>query len=374
MERLGSWSVNLAGLERLAAERLEPQAYDYYRSGAGDELTLDRNRAAFARIELLPHVLRDVSEVAIGTELLGAATTPVVVAPTAFHCLADERGELASSAGAAAADAIFCLSSLSNTPIEEVTAAAPEGARLWFQLYVFKDRGLTRSLLERAEASGYEAIVLTVDAPILGRRERDVVNGFSLPPHLTIACVGDAVTGEIGESGLAAYFASQLDPSLDWADLEWLVRNTSLPVLVKGVHRADDARRAVEAGVRGIVVSNHGGRQLDTVPATVEMLPAIAAEVGADVEVLVDGGIRRGTDVLKALALGARGVLLGRPVLWGLAADGERGVRRTLRMLQAELREAMTLCGVASPAEIAPELIAPAGPPGGPATGIRLGQ
>lgn len=358
---MSSWSVNLAGLERIAAQRLDPQAYDYYRSGAGDEVTIARNRSAFESIELLPHVLRDVSAVSIETELLGRPATPVLAAPTAFHRLADERGELASSAGTAAAGAIFCLSSLSNTSIEDVAAGLPEGARWWFQLYVFKDRTVTASLVERARSAGCEAIVLTVDAPVLGRRERDVANGFSLPPGLSIACVGDAVIGEVGESGLAAYFASQLDPALTWGDLEWLVAASGLPVFVKGIHRADDARRAVSAGATGIIVSNHGGRQLDTVPATIEMLPAIAAEVGAEAELLLDGGVRRGTDVIKALALGARGVLLGRPVLWGLAAGGEEGVRRTLRMLQEELREAMALCGAASIGDIGPELIRPAG-------------
>ncbi len=351
------WPLNVAGLEAIAAERLEPQAYDYYRSGAGDEITITRNRAAYERIELLPHVLRDVSEVDLGIELLGSPTTPVLVAPTAFHGLADERAELASAAGAEAAHAIFCLSSLSNTRIEEVGSAASDEARLWFQLYVFRDRVLTASLIERAEAAGFEAIVLTVDAPVLGRRERDIANGFSLPPELTIACVGDHVDAPAGTSGLAAYFASQLDASLDWSDLEWLVSETKLPVLVKGVHRADDAARALAAGARGVIVSNHGGRQLDTVPATIEMLPAIAEEIGGRAALLLDGGVRRGTDIVKALALGADAVLVGRPVLWGLAAGGDEGVRRTLRMLQEELREAMALCGAARVDELGPELI-----------------
>jgi len=357
MESSSPWPLNVAGLEPIAAERLEPQAYDYYRSGAGDEITIARNAGAYQRIELLPHVLRDVAEVDLGIELLGSPTTPVLVAPTAFHGLADEGAEVASAAGAEAAGAVFCLSTLSNTPIETVAAATGPDARLWFQLYVFRDRGLTASLVERAEAAGFEAIVLTVDAPILGRRERDIANGFSLPPHLSIACVGDAVPGDVGTSGLAAYFASQLDPSLDWSDLEWLVSKTSLPVLVKGVHRADDAAQALAAGARGVIVSNHGGRQLDTVPATIEMLPAVAEAVGGRAALLVDGGIRRGTDVVKALALGADAVLVGRPVLWGLAAGGTEGVRRTLRMLQEELREAMALCGAARVGDLGPGIV-----------------
>lgn len=347
--------LNLSELEAAAAERLDPMAYDYFRSGAGDEITLERNRAAFAELRLLPHVLRDVSEIDLSTELLGtSASTPVVVAPTAFHGLADPAAEGATARGAGEANVIFCLSSLSNTTLEKVAEA---GGRRWFQLYVFKDRGLTRELVQRAEAAGYEAIVLTVDAPVLGRRERDVRNAFALPDHLTIACVDDAVGAAAGESGLAAYFASQIDPSLDWADLEWLVDSSALPVAVKGVHRADDAVLAAECGAEGVIVSNHGARQLDTVPATIELLPPIAEAVGEQIEVLVDGGIRRGTDVVKALCLGARGVMVGRPILWGLAVGGEEGVRRALQMLDAELREAMALCGVSTPAELSPELL-----------------
>ncbi len=354
---MSEWPLNLVELEALAAEALEPMAYDYYRSGAGDEISLMRNRAAFDDIRLLPHVLRDVSEVSPETTLLGSPTSmPVAVAPTAFHGLADQKAEIATATGAAAADAIFCLSSLSNTALEAV-AANP--GRRWFQLYVFKDRGLTRNLVERAEAAGYEAILLTVDAPVLGRRERDIRNAFSLPEHLTIACVDDPVKAPEGESGLAAYFASQLDPGLTWTDLEWLVETSGLPVAVKGIHRADDAGRAVDAGAAGVIVSNHGARQLDTVPATIEMLPAVADAVAGRAEVLIDGGIRRGTDVVKALCLGADGVMVGRPVLWGLAIDGEAGVRRTLNMLRLELREAMALCGAAVLDDLSAELIAP---------------
>lgn len=358
MSEPAAWPLNLAELEAPASERLDRNAYDYYRSGAGDELTLGRNRAAFAEMQLLPHVLRDVSDVSLETTLLGSETSmPVVVAPTAFHGLACPEGEIATARGAAAADAIFCLSSLSNTRPEEV-AAAVEAPR-WFQLYVFRDRGLTRDLVQRAEAAGYGAILLTVDAPVLGRRERDVRNGFELPPHLTIACVEDPLEAPAGESGLAAYFANQLDPSLTWSGLEWLVETSGLPVVVKGVHRADDAMRAVEAGAAGVVVSNHGARQLDTVPATIEMLPAVADAVAGRAEVLVDGGIRRGTDVVKSLCLGADGVMVGRPILWGLALDGDAGVRRVLNMLRLELREALALCGVAAVGELSAELIAP---------------
>lgn len=354
----GSWPLNLTELEAPAAERLDRNTYDYYRSGSGDEITLGRNRAAFDELRLLPHVLRDVAEIDLATTILDTpASMPVVVAPTAFHGLANPEAECATARGAAAADAIFCLSSLSNTPLEAV-ADGGAGER-WFQLYVFRDRGLTRDLVARAEAAGYKAILLTVDAPVLGRRERDVRNGFELPEHLTIACVDDPVDAPAGESGLAAYFASQLDPSLTFADLEWLVETSGLPVVVKGVHRADDAAAAVESGAAGVVVSNHGARQLDTVPATIEMLPAVADAVAGRATVLIDGGIRRGTDVVKALCLGADAAMVGRPILWGLALDGEAGVRRALNMLRLELREALTLCGADSPSALSAELIAP---------------
>ena len=350
--------VNLLELEAAAAEALDPLARDYYRSGAGEELTLARNRAAFAEIELLPRVLVDVSAVEAATTVLGTDLPhPITVAPTAFHCLADPEGEAATARGAAAAGALMCLSSLSNTPMEEV-AAACEGPR-WFQLYVFRDRDVTRDLVARAEAAGYGAIVLTVDAPVLGRRERDVRNEFELPEGLAIACVPDgAVDAPAGQSGLAAYFATMLDASLDWSDLEWLTSNTSLPLAVKGVHRPDDAERAVESGAAGVVVSNHGGRQLDTVPATIEMLPAIAEAVAGRADLLLDSGVRRGTDVVKALSLGAGAVMIGRPILWALASGGADGVHRAIEMLVAETREAMTLCGARSLAELGPELIA----------------
>lgn len=351
--------LNLLELEAAAAKVLDPLAYDYFRSGAAGELTLARNCAAFAETELLPRVLVDVSAVDLSTEVLSTPMAhPIAIAPTAFHRLADPEGECATARGAADAGAPMCLSSLSNTPMEEVAAAAPGGDR-WFQLYVFRDRGVTRDLVERAEAAGYAAIVLTVDAPVLGRRERDVRNEFELPAGLSIACVPNGEVGApAGQSGLAAYFATMLDASLDWSDLEWLVASTRLPVAVKGIHRPDDAERAIEAGAAAVIVSNHGGRQLDTVPATIEMLPAIADVVAGSADVLLDSGVRRGTDVVKALALGASAVMIGRPALWGLAIGGADGVRRTVELLVAEVGEAMTLCGARSVDELGPDLLA----------------
>jgi 4-hydroxymandelate oxidase len=356
--------LNLFEFEALAREKLDPMAYDYFAGGAGDEVTLRANRAAFERIRLLPRVLVDVGERDLTTTVLSRPVSfPVLIAPTAFHRLAHPEGELATAKAARDAGTVMVLSSLSTTPMEEVAAV---GGERWFQLYVYRDREVTRELVARAEAAGYTALVLTVDAPYLGRRERDVRNSFTLPAGLRVANVAGRGYGglarEAGTSGLAAYFATMLDPTLTWRDLEWLVAITSLPVVVKGVHRADDAERAVAHGAAAVVVSNHGGRQLDTVPAGIEMLPAVAEAVGGRVEVLVDGGIRRGTDVVKALALGARAVLLGRPVVWGLAVGGAQGVAQVLELLRAELDLALALCGCRSVREVDRGLVAFAPP------------
>ena len=354
--------LNLRDLEQLAGERLDRFAWDYYASGADDEVTLRENVAAFARIALHYRVLVDVARRDAATTVLGQPVAmPVLVAPTAFHRLAHPDGELASVAGAGDAGTIFILSTLSNTRVEDVVAAAH--GPVWFQLYVYKDRGATEALVRRVEAAGVRALVLTVDAPLLGRRERDVRNCFALPAELRVENLGgtgfELVPGAIAESGLAAYFASLLDPSLSWKDLAWLRGITKLPIVIKGVVRADDARRAVDAGAAAIVVSNHGGRQLDHSPATIDVLPAITAAVGGAVEVLLDGGVRRGTDVIKALALGARAVLVGRPVLWGLATGGREGVAAALAILRRELDLAMALCGCPDVASIDRGLVDP---------------
>ncbi|MBK9036718.1 MAG: alpha-hydroxy-acid oxidizing protein [Myxococcales bacterium] len=352
--------IELADLERLARARLTDVAWGYYASGADDELTLGRNAAAYRELVLHYRVLVDVAQRRLATTVLGQPVElPVLVAPTAFHRLAHADGELATARGAGAAGTVMILSTLSNTPVEDVVAAA--AGPVWFQLYVYRDRGRTEALVRRVEAAGCQALVLTVDAPLLGQRVRDVRNRFSLPAGLDLANVdGDVVaarTGEIAESGLAAYFAALLDPSLSWRDVAWLRGVTRLPIVIKGVVRADDARRAVDAGVAAVVVSNHGGRQLDTSPATIEVLPAVAAAAADAVEVYVDGGVRRGTDVVKALARGARAVLIGRPVLWGLAVDGADGVATALAILRRELDLAMALCGCPDLAGITPDLL-----------------
>ena len=353
--------INLADFEALAAEKLSKMAYDYYASGAHDEVTLRENCAAFARIRLAYRVLVDVSARDQGTTVLGQRLAmPVMIAPTAFHKMAHPDGELATARAAATAGTVMILSSLSNTAVEEVVLATT--APVWFQLYVYKDRGATEALVKRVEAAGCRALVLTVDAPLLGRRERDVRNRFCLPEGLEVRNMTErgygAVSAHPTDSGLASYVASMLDPSLSWKDVAWLRSITRLPVLIKGIVRADDAVRAADAGVQGIVVSNHGGRQLDTAPATIEVLPRIVDAVAGRVEVLVDGGVRRGTDVIKALALGARAVLLGRPILWGLASAGQDGIAAVLGLLKSEIDEAMALTGSARIADVTRDLIA----------------
>jgi 4-hydroxymandelate oxidase len=355
--------VNVFDLEAIAREKLTPEAYAYYAGGAQDEVTLRENRAAFDRLALAYRVLVDVSRRDPATAVLGQPVAfPVLVAPTAFHGLATPDAEVATARAAGAAGTVMIVSTLANTPLEQVVAAT--SGPVWFQLYVYRDREATAGLVRRAEAAGCRALVLTVDAPLLGRRERDVRLGFNLPPGLAVANLLPEGYGElppaITDSGLAAYFVSLLDPSLSWRDVAWLQSLTDLPILVKGIVRPDDALRAAEAGAAGIVVSNHGGRQLDTAPATIDVLPEIAdalAARGHRIEVLMDGGVRRGTDVLKALALGARAVLVGRPVLWGLAASGQAGAEWVLRHLRDELDLAMALAGTPTVADITRDLV-----------------
>jgi 4-hydroxymandelate oxidase len=358
--------LNLHELEALARARLPQPAWDYYAAGADDELCVRRNCSAFAQIALHYRVLVDVAARDLATTVLGERVAlPILVAPTAFHRLAHKDGELATVRGAGDAGTIFTLSTLSNTAVEDVVAAA--SGPVWFQLYVYRDRGATEALVQRVEAAGCRALVLTVDAPLLGRRERDVRNNFALPPGLGVENLLPAgyarLSPQTGESALAAYVADLLDPALTWETVTWLRSVTKLPLLVKGIVRADDAVRAIEHGAAGIVVSNHGGRQLDAAPATIEVLPRIAdALAGRDATILLDGGVRRGTDVIKAIAYGAQAVLVGRPVLWGLAAAGREGVAAALGALRRELDLAMALCGCPDVASIARDLVEPAVP------------
>ena len=353
--------INVFDYEKAASAKLQKVVYDYYASGAHDEITLRDNHAAYDRIKLKYRVLVDVSRRTLSTNVLGEQVSmPVLVAPTAFQRMAHPGGEVATVRAAGAAGTIMVLSTLSNSSIEEVVSAA--SGPVWFQLYVYKDREATAGLVHRAEAAGCKALVVTVDAPLWGRRERDVRNRFQLPEGLSVKNLMPAgkeqFPKEVADSGLAAYMADMIDQSLTWNVVEWLRSITHLPVLIKGVIRADDAVKAVDHGAAGIIVSNHGGRQLDTAPATIEVLPEIVSAVADKIEVLIDGGIRRGTDVAKAIALGAKAVLVGRPILWGLAVDGKQGVSRVLEMLRSEFDLAMGLCGCSSVNQIQSDLIA----------------
>lgn len=339
--------LKVADYEALARERMQPAAYDYYAGAAGDERTLDENRRAFDRIVLRPRVLVDVSKVDVSTTVLNhRIELPVMLAPTAFNRLAHPDGELAAARAAGGSGTIMVASTLSTCSLEDVAAAAT--GPLLFQLYVYKDRELTRELVRRAEAAGYRAIVLTVDTPVLGRRERDVRNRFALPEGISMKNFEAAMTDATRwgpHSSFASYVHDLFDTTLTWSAVEWLRGQTRLPVLLKGIMTAEDASIAVDAGVDGVIVSNHGGRQLDGVAAAIDALPEVAEAAAGRIEVFMDGGVRRGTDVLKARALGARAVLIGRSYLWGLAADGEEGVRGVLGILRTELQLAMALAG-----------------------------
>jgi 4-hydroxymandelate oxidase len=355
--------LDLEALEAAARSLLDPGVYDYIAGGADAERTLADNLAAWSRLRLRPRVLRDVSRVSTATTLLGREVqAPLMVAPMAYHRMVHPDGEAASAAGAGAAGALYVLSTQATMSIEEVAAAAPDAAR-WFQVYVVRDHGWTAELVARAAAAGYRALVLTVDVPLLGNRLRDLRNDFRLPTGLEPANAPPASPGRQRELAVDVIAqAGQFDPSLTPETIGWLAERSGLPVVVKGVLRGDDAVACLDAGAAGVVVSNHGGRQLDTVVATADALAEVAEAVGNRAEVYVDGGIRRGTDVLKALALGARAALVGRPVLWGLAAGGAAGAGRVLSALAGELRLAMALCGAVEPGELTPDLIAAAGP------------
>jgi len=350
--------VDLAAIEQEARGRLDPAIYDYVAGGADGELTLADNLAAWARLRLRPRVLRDVRRVDTATTLLGTrVATPILVAPTGYHGLVHPEGEAATAAGAAAAGSLMVVSTQANRPLEEVAQRAP-GAPRWFQVYVHVDHGFTEELVGRAAAAGYSALVLTADLPVLGNRLRDVRNRLQFPPGMVL---GNAVERYgTGGADVVAH-ASRFDAGLEPATIGWLRDCSGLPVLVKGVLRGDDAEAFVAAGAAGIVVSNHGGRQLDTALAAGDALPEVVAAVDGRVAVLVDGGVRRGTDVVKALCLGASGALVGRPVLWGLATGGAEGVRAVLLGLHEELLRAMALCGAVSLAELTPDLVARSG-------------
>jgi len=338
--------VNVWDYEALAAERLEPGAHGFFAGGAGDELTLRWNVEAFRRWQLRPRVLVDVAACTARTTVLGhELSMPLLVAPVAFQRIAHPDGEVGMARAAAAAGTVLCLSTMSTTTPAEV---AQTGAPRWFQLYVFRDSGVTRELVRQAADNGYTVLVLTVDAPALGRRERDFHTGFRIPPEIVVPALGRGGLTPVETFAL-------MSSSVSWRDLERLAEESGLPVVVKGVQTREDAALACEHGAAGIVVSNHGGRQLDGVCATIDALPEVVEAAAGRIPVLVDGGIRRGTDVVKALALGAQAVLVGRAPLWGLAAAGAAGAQHVLELLRDEILLALKLVGCPSPADVSRE-------------------
>jgi L-lactate dehydrogenase (cytochrome) len=372
-------AADIDDLRAMARRRLPGGVFDYIDGAAEDETTLDRNRRAFLQATFHPRVLIDVSRIDPSTELFGERLPlPLLLAPTGFTRIAHPEGELAVARAAARRGIPYSLSTLATRSIEEVAAVEPTGPR-WFQVYMWRDRGMVRSMVERAEGSGYRGVLLTVDTAVFGRRERDVRRGFTLPPKVGLQTLFDGVrhpawsldllrndpitfanvAGDATRDGstavsLSDFINEQFDASISWRDLEWLASITRLPILLKGVVSGADAKAGADAGVAGIVVSNHGGRQLDGAPATLEALPGVVEAVGDRLPVLLDGGVRRGRDVVAAVALGAAGVFIGRPYLYGLAVAGERGVDHVLQQFDAGVRRTLALLGRTSFGELHP--------------------
>jgi L-lactate dehydrogenase (cytochrome) len=377
-------TASVADLRAIAQRRLPRGVFDYIDGAAEDERTLAANSAAFAAVTFRPRVLRDVGQVDPSTTLIGRPLPlPLVLAPTGFTRIADPDGELAVARAAARAGLPYTLSTLSTRSIEEV-AAASAGPR-WFQVYVWRDRGLVKEMIGRAAAAGYEALVLTVDTAVLGRRERDVRRGFSLPPKIGLGTLVDGAVhpgwtwrflrsepirfANVQESAgvgdgttavtLSDYVNTQFDPGLSWRDVEWMRSEWRGPLVLKGIQTVDDARLAAGAGVEAIALSNHGGRQLDSAPAPLDLVAPVADAVGDRLEIICDGGVRRGSDIVKAVALGARACMAGRAYLYGLGAAGERGVDHVLGLLDADVRRTMALVGASGVAELGRELVDP---------------
>ncbi len=356
---MSSEIVCLTDFEPLAKQKVSPMAWEFFNGAVADEITMRWNLEAYRSIRLKPHCLVDVSHLDTRVTLFGHEHPfPVILAPTAYHKLAHSEGEIATARGAGAAGATMIISTVATTSVEDIARAAK--APLWFQLYVQRDRGFTRELVQRAEAAGCTALCLTVDTPVVGARNREMRAGFSLPAGMDLPNLRglkldgvDVSTGGAGHTARGGSIYSAIsDPSLSWKDLDWLLSFAKVPVLTKGVLNPDDADRAVKAGVRGIMVSNHGARNLDTVPATVHALPGVVEKVAGRVPVIVDGGVRRGTDVLKAIALGASAVMIGRPYLYGLSVAGDAGVAKVLEILRLEFQMAMALTGRTTVADI----------------------
>jgi 4-hydroxymandelate oxidase len=355
-----TWPVNLDDFEAAAKAGLTPAAYAYIAGAAGDELTAARNREAFAEIRLKPRILIDATRLDTSTEILGHKLDfPILLAPVAYQKVAHPEGEVATARGAGMAGALLIVSTLATVALEKVAKAA--AGPLWMQLYVNPDRGFTREMVRRAEEAGYSALCLTVDSPIFGARNREQRVGFRLPPGVRL----ENLTGLGFEVQTTPHATTDgvhspiVDPSLGWKDIDWLCSFAKIPLVLKGILSPEDAQLAVDHGAAAIIVSNHGGRNLDTVPATIEALPGVASATRGRIPVLLDGGIRRGTDVLKALALGAQAVLIGRPYAWGLAVGGAEGVAQVVRILRDEFSAAMALCGTPNLERIAREVLWP---------------
>jgi len=375
-------AADVGDLRRIAKRRLPRGVFDYIDGGAEDEVTLRANTISFRRIGFRPRVLRGVGGVDPSTTLLGEPLSfPLVLAPTGFTRIADPDGELAVARAADRAGLPYTLSTLGTRSIEEV--AAVSAGRLWFQCYVWRDRGLVKEMVDRAATAGFETLVLTVDTVVQGRRERDVRHGFTLPPTIGIDTLVDGVLHpswtwsfvraepikfanvvgkEVGDGSdpisLADYINTQFDPSLSWRDLDWLRGAWSGPIVIKGIQSVDDAKLAAEVGVEAIALSNHGGRQLDGAPAPIDLVAPVADAVGDQLEIICDGGVRRGSDIVKAVSLGARACMAGRAHFYALGAGGERGVDHVLRILDADVRRTMALVGVGTVSELTPDLVA----------------
>lgn len=355
-EQADAGPVNLNDFELIAREKLPHASYEYFAGGAGDEITLRENRLAFERISLVPRVLRGGRERSSATTVLGVPINfPALIAPIAYQQVADPEGEVATARAAASAGTALCLSSLSTKSLEAVADASGPTRPVFFQLYPYRDRGLTDEIVMRAQAAGYRALVVTADVAVHGRREREYRNQFVLPDDCELPCVPVPADhdGPLSPHEVTGLMQSDLN----WDDIERFIALSDLPVVVKGVLSAKDASIAASLGVSGVIVSNHGGRQLDTAVATIDVVQEIADAAGDQLEVLLDGGVRRGSDVVKAIALGARAVLIARPVIWALAADGQRGVETVLSLLEAEINDTLALCGCASLDEVTPELL-----------------
>jgi L-lactate dehydrogenase (cytochrome) len=377
-------AANIDDLRRISKRRLPGGVFDYIDGGAEDELSLDRNVAAFQRAEFCPRVLRDVGDVDPSTTLLGRRLPlPLVLAPTGFTRIATPDGELAVARAAARANLPYTLSTMATRSIEEV-AACSTGPK-WFQVYVWRDRGLVKDMVDRAAAAGYEAIVITVDTAVLGRRERDVRRGFTLPPKIGLDTLIDGaihpgwtwdfvrsdpitfanVAGSAGDGAgsgtdavtLADYVNAQFDSGLSWRDLDWFRSTWNGPIVIKGIQTVADAVLAAEAGVDAVALSNHGGRQLDGAPAPLELVAPVADAVGHRTQVICDGGVRRGSDIVKALSLGATACMIGRAYLYGLGAAGERGVDHVIGLMDAGVRRTMALTGCRTVGDLGPDLV-----------------